>query len=219
MKNFVLKALVVGAAVSVALGEEVVFENAWDSTTSMDAGSFSDQSQILAGSFDLLAAADVSSASWRGTMFSRDPLDTGDTWSFDVVFYSDNAGVPDAVLGSTSVIADVLDTGLDKSDIWGLERVYEFSAEFADVSLAAGTTYWFSVVNTGQSSTFRWNLGTDANYSGVWSDTGGTTWRDAADRQPLNFILNAETIPLPTSSALAGLGLLGLGLRRRRESI
>ena len=70
---------------------------------------------------------------WHGTMFSSDPLDTGDTWDFDVIFYSDDGGLPGNSVAQRSVSAVVTDTGLDIED----ERAYLFDASFSDVSLLA----------------------------------------------------------------------------------
>ena len=45
--------------------------------------------------------------------------------------------------------------------------------------------------------------------------TAGHFW--LLDDLTLDF--DPQTIPLPTASSLAGLGLLGLGVRRRRKSL
>src|SRR4030095_4323110 len=109
-----------------------------------DAGAFSQPDQQLAGSFVLGAGAVVDSAFWYGTMFSADPLDTGDTWNFDVVFYADASGLPGLVLQTASIVASVTDTGFDKVDFsFGAERLYRFDANFAALALGGGTTYWF----------------------------------------------------------------------------
>jgi hypothetical protein len=58
-------------------------------------------------------------------MFSADPLDTGDTWNFDLVFYADAGNLPGAVLQTASVVASVVDTGIDINDqAFGAERAY-----------------------------------------------------------------------------------------------
>ncbi len=197
-------ALVMAGVASVANGQ-MVFNNPWDSTA-IDAGGFSHFSQVLAGEFDLTAGAAVSDASWRGTMFSPDPLNTGDTWNFDVLFYNNNGGIPGSVFATRSVIADVADTNINISG----ERVYIFDVSFNPVNLAANTTYFFTALNTGSQGTFRWNMGTDTNYSG-WFGTGGS-WTNLGSRAPLNFSLS---IPTPATASL--LGLAGLSAIRRRR--
>lgn len=186
---------------------QVVFENPWDPNAS-DAGAFSQGSQLLAGEFDLSSGATVALASWYGTMFSSDPLDTGDTWNFDVIFWSNNGGQPGSEISWQSVVADVTDTGWD---ITG-ERAYLFDASFTGVTLSGSTTYFFSVENTGTQNTFRWNMGTDAAYSGWFTHNSGGSWNDLGSREPLNFRL---AVPAPASMAILGLGGL-TAIRRRR---
>lgn len=188
---------------------QVVFENPWDPNAS-DAGAFSQGNQLVAGEFDLASGATVALASWHGTMFSADPLDTGDTWNFDVVFWSNSGGQPGAEISRQSVVADVTDTGLNIAG----ERVYEFEASFTGVTLSGSTTYFFSVENTGTQNTFRWNIGTDAAYSGWFTNDSGGSWNDLGpdNREPLNFRLS---VPAPASMALLGLG--GLAAFRRRR--
>ena len=198
--------LVTLAAAGAASGQ-VVFENPWDANQT-DAGAFSQSSQILAGEFDLAANAAVSAASWRGTMFSADPLDTGDTWNFDVIFYNDNGGVPGGSFATHSVVALVTDTGVDISG----ERVYIFDASFTPVNLAGSTTYFFTALNTGTENTFRWNMGTDTSYSAWFSSDGGSNWSDLDTRSPLNF-----SLLVPAPGALALFGFAGIAATRRRR--
>jgi len=197
--------VLVGIAASASA--QVVFMNPWDANAT-DAGAFSQPSQTLAGEFDLSANAGVSSASWRGTMFSADPLDTGDMWNFDLNFHADNGGQPGSIIEMRSVSAFVTDTGVDISG----ERVYEFDADFSSVALSGSTTYFFSVINTQQDNTFRWNIGTDTNYSGWFTSDNGNSWADLQTRAPLNFTLS---VPAPSSVAL--LGFAGAIASRRRR--
>lgn len=197
---------IVGVSTAAAYAQ-VVFTNPWDAGAH-DGGSFSDHSQVLAGEFDLTGPANVEAASWRGTMFSPDPLNTGDTWQFDVLFYNDNSGKPGAPFASRSVIAAVTDTGVDL----GGERVYGFDATFAPVALAGNTTYFFTALNTGTQTTFRWNWGTDTNYSDWKDQSGGTGAWTSMGPVPLSFQLS---VPAPGSLALLGLGGLVAARPRR----
>jgi len=184
---------------------DLVYENPWDNLAT-DAGAFSQANQLLAGEFVLGAAADVNRATWYGTMFAPDPLNTGDTWDFDVVFRSDAGGLPDGVLASRSVAALVTDTGVG---IMG-ERVYLFDATFGNVALSGATSYWFTAENTGTEDTFRWTRAT-AGLGSALSTDGGATWSnwDEPARTPLNFALYAgvTAVPEPTSIAFFSLGM------------
>jgi len=202
-------------AMPVAAHAAVVYENPWNSAAG-DAGAFAQANQRLAGEFVLSAAATVGRATWHGTMFSADPLNTGDTWNFDVLFFSDGAGnLPGALLASASIVASVTDTGID---IQG-ERSYLFDASFAGVGLSAGVSYWFSVQNTGNQDTFRWTEATSGLDSAL-SRGGGPweTWTEEA-RTPVNFGLHddAAAAPEPATLALLGLGLLAAAAIRRKH--
>lgn len=206
--------VLVASAVSDAA---VVFENGWDSDAT-DAGAFSQPLQIFAGSFSLADATSVGRATWYGTMFSNDPLDTGDTWNFDVVFWTESGGLPGTAFATSSVVASVTDTGLNIDG----ERAYLFDASFADVALAGGTPYFMSVINAGTTETFRWNLGLDAAYPSYCTYDGGVSWaHDSQLRPTVNFTLYGEaggpTVPVPGALLLAGLGTgMATWLRRRR---
>jgi hypothetical protein len=209
----IVSLLALGSAASHAA---TVFQNPWNSGAA-DAGAWSQPSQLLAGQFQLTQAAAVSGASWYGTMFSRDPLNSGDTWTFDLNFSADSVGAPGSLLASRAVTTSVTDTG---SDIQG-ERAYRFDASFVDVALSGSTSYFLSIVNSGAANTYRWNVGTDSSYSGVFSLDHGVTWSNLeSNRQPLNFELTsaAPAVPEPETYALllVGLGALSLAARRRR---
>lgn len=215
--------VLIGATVLVApvASAQTVFTNPWNSGAP-DAGAWSQPTQMLAGQFKLSANAAVNGASWYGTMFSADPLNTGDIWAFDVLFLNDVAG-PSGLVASRSVVASVFDTGIDvASGVGPDERAYLFTASFSDVSLSGATSYFLSVLNTQQVNTFRWSTGLDASYAGFFSLDAGSSWSDLGARAPLNFSLESTTTatPEPATYLLMGTGLFfvaGFASRRKRS--
>ena len=218
MKKGSVVGLLVGILLLVAGNSyaTLIFENDLNNSSS-DAGGFSQANQILAGEFSVNTSATVNQAKWYGTMHSGDPLDTGDTWNFDVTFRGENSDQPSSILSNTSVVASVTETAYTVES----QRVYMFDALFSNFTLSANTSYFFTALNTGTQNTFRWTVGLDTSYDAFFSNDSGSTWADLSNRSPLNFSLHntgASSVPEPATMLLFGLGLLGLaGVNRRKK--
>jgi hypothetical protein len=221
--NAIALALVLIAA-PVAVHAVVVYEQPWNSAAS-EGGAFSHATQQLAAEFVLSQAATINGATWFGTMFSTDPLDTGDTWLFNLNFYEDATGnVPGDLILNTAVLAAVTETGVSI----GSEMAYRFDATLSSpINLDSGVTYWFSTVNVQQMNTFRWTESTSGLDTAM--SPNGTGWNQLSEsdpnnvtRTPLNFTLHGaltNSVPEPTSILLMTIGLAGLGfMRRKRKS-
>jgi PEP-CTERM motif len=203
---------------SVTTHAAPVYEQPWNSAAA-DAGAFSDLNQRLAGQFMLSADATITGASWFGTMFSSDPLNTGDSWGFHVEFRSQAAGLPDqfGMLLHTNTLAAVTDTGIDIAG----ERAYRFDATWGiPLDLDAGVPYWFSALNAGSQSTFRWTEATTGMASALGTSLGSWVPLNDPNRTPLNFTLHATLngVPEPTALALITIALAGFAFGRRRNS-
>jgi hypothetical protein len=172
-----------------------------------NAGAFSQSGQRLASQFYLASASSVDRATWHGTMYSADPLDTGNTWSFDLVIYGDASGLPGSALASYPVTASVIDTGVNI----GGERVYQFDASFDAVALPAEASYWFSVVNTGTQNTFRWTRATVGLGTARSSTASWRVYSEPAHTPP-NFALHAASARTPGAALEQLLGsVTGVG--------
>jgi hypothetical protein len=219
MKRLLVAAALVAGA-PVFAGAAVIYTQTVNFAAT-DAGAFSQPGQVLAGEFLLGGAASVTRATWYGTMFSPDPLNTGDVWSFTLNFHTDSGGLPGSTHATAAVIASVTDTGLNIADSsFGSERLYLFDASFSAVGLAAATPYWFSALNTGTSGTFRWTEATSGMDSAIAGSSAGpwSPWSETT-RTPLNFTLHdsdVAPIPEPSTVALLGSALLALARSRRR---
>ena len=212
MRKALIAAVVLVVTAPLAAHATMIYTNPWNAASG-DAGAFSRADQRLAQEFALGTPAVASRATWYGTMFAADPLDTGDTWSFDVYFRSDSGGLPGAVYANAAVTALVTDTG---TDVQG-ERAYLFDALFSPVVLGSGVSYWFSVENTGLPNTFRWTEATGGSTSAIsFSGNPWQVWTEEG-RTPLNFSLldDAAPVPEPSTLLLLGAGLLAGGRRLR----
>jgi hypothetical protein len=120
----------------------------------------------------------------------------------ELSFYSDNNGVPGVDLGGVGI------------------------------TVAPSTIYWFVATasepaqGSGQMNVFPkyWNYASDANYtsSDGWSinptfaiSSNGANWLRDASHAPFEFTISGSPVPEPEITALAGLGLAIMFLRRK----
>lgn len=172
----------------------------------------------LYNSFTTSAAGDLVNQIQLVLNSSGDPNDGG---SFIISVVGDSFGSPDlgTIVATSGLVSDsVLSTDSFNGGIY----TWTFSA----VALDPSTTYWVMLEDAcnpdgpgGQctASSAQWAFAVDATGVGVagnqWGDTTGFT---------LNSDLNPPfemTVPEPATLSVLGLGLLGLGYFRRRQSI
>lgn len=172
-----------------------------------------------ADEFSLTPSATARSVTWRGVSVASNTPEF--PMSFDLTLYADAAGVPGAVLSTTTVSLTGVDTGQDFAD----SDVYEFQANLTPTALSAATTYWFSpFTDTTADVDDAWSWVGDfsagslatAAINGPWGAMAGTSY----------FILDDQAlatggpgaVPEPTTAMLTLATLAGLALRRRRTA-
>ena len=171
------------------------------------------QGQHVASSFTLDAGGAVSGASWVGALWPGWPQVSSFTLSFlDSVTGSGN------VIATRSVTATVTDLGLVTASGFS---IYAYEASFADVELAAGTEYYFSVREL--TSHWLWGDGSDADATTWFSYNSDPTWEypTAPGRafELSGTLSDAVAVPTPGSLPMFGFALLGLlGLSRRKRT-
>lgn len=180
----------------------------------------------MADDFTLAADTQVLSASFWGFL---DP-NSGTGWPdvYTLAFWADVGGLPDDSSGSPLFEQTFNDSELTKTAAF--DDVFRLTADFATpVQLSGATKYWFSIGFPQGDGAFIWMfqglagpdpLGTAPIALDNFTDNFGWKIFEADAGDGFAFSLNGEpemsVIPLPSASALAGLGLAGLAARRRR---
>ena len=193
-------------------------------------GPVSDGATVLAASFSAPATPDFSSISL--TLSASAPTDGG---SILVYLVADNgsgggsglAGMPTYNGGNTfagytnaSLIGTIADSSLATSGV-GSSLISLNVSSAAEAAVAATTKnneYWIALV--GSSSSFDWAYNGNANGVGTagqsfFNNYGGTLGTVSDTAGPYQFQVST---PEPTTLAIMGVGLAGIGYFRRRHA-
>lgn len=189
----------------------------YDSNVLLGNGVGSDLSNgtAVAEDFVLQAGANtIADIHWTGGYFEA-PASSD---NFTIQIFDDNAGQPGAILHNLSNIVDAgrVDTGVDLA----VYSIFAYWIDIAPLDLSAGDTYWLSIFNT-TSPDERWFWGSNASGGNAQfrffqppdPDPGWETVDYTMDFQ----LTGPSSIPEPTTLALMGLGLAGIGYGRRRS--
>lgn len=181
---------------------------------------------VLADDFRPVVGGRVVQVDWWGSL----PLNpTGGPDQWEITFHTDAGGIPAFTPPGGGISQHFLNAGGTDPDGDG---VFFYSGFWLpqDVSLTAGTDYWFSVANT--IGGWTWanpgvgpTVGTEQfnaarSVGGLPSVISGPhdgPWTTIAD-QDFAFRIWVE-VPEPASLTLLGLGLAGLAFARRRRAI
>jgi hypothetical protein len=209
---FCFVALLSGGALSAGILYNQPFDGTGNALSSQnDSNGFGLFAEVY-DNFTLAGNSSINEVLWTGEYYY--PATQGPITSWDVMFYSDNAGQPDSLLYSFNINT----TGGEAF----LGNYSGFPAYTYDVSLttpfpaAAGTTYWLSVVPTlGFPPQWGWSTGTGGD--GIsYQDFLGTRSELLYD---MAFTLegSGSSVPEPVSMTLVGGGLILLGFAARRR--
>lgn len=219
MKKAVTTAITLAAAVClIGCGQSIAQAGTLYSQPSDDtdgpSGYDSYTNQQIADPFSIAGGGTINQVSWYG----GSPTNTFSS-AFDVIFYASTS--------SGSVVGAALETITDAtptpvyvtggSSLNGVNE-YLFTLNVPSFVAAAGTGYFFSVVEDTPTSNFFWIDSADGTTSQVEYPLGG--FRTGQVNTIQAFALsNVATTPLPAALPLfaGGLGLVGLLARRRKQ--
>lgn len=216
--------LALAASAGTALaGPMIAFE--WTPGTNSQAVSFHNiTGPVLADDFTPAVGGHVSRVDWWGSA----PLVAGAPDFWEITFHTDNGGVPAFTLPSGGISQHFVTSGGTDPDGDG---VFFYSASWMpqDVLLTAGADYWFSVANASGNGWTWANPGAgptvgSQQYLAALSLGGNPSQIAGPHDGPWttmdqNFAFRIWVdVPEPPVLALFGLGLVGLGLMRRRKA-
>jgi len=140
---------------------------------------------------------------------------------FSIRLFNITSGSPDTNPSYSTIIGGVthFDTGnkILAGSLSGFE-VFEYAVDVAPISLIAGTPYLLSIVNgSGIADTWFWATTSlpDISSASVRS-SDGNAWTTILPEAEMAFNFTSTPIPEPSTLLLFGVGLVGVGLLRRR---
>ncbi len=173
--------------------------------------------------FSIAAGGSINQVSWVGVYTQQTIFlnEAPNTTSWDIDFYGDSAGVPGALLQSTSLsAANVTQQVLGTGSFGGATfTIYEMTADIPAFDAVAGTEYWFSPFshNPDESAKFIWAQGTGG-------DGAGYQHRMTTGSISANFVLPTDlafslsSVPEPSTLLLVGAGIAAAAFVRNRAS-
>ena len=227
MNNIKFKLVSIAAALLASIYTQsalaIPVYEALPSSNSINTSVHTSGGPVLADDFTPAASGIVSRVDWWGSA----PLSSTGSDSWEITFHPDAGGAPDTAF-ATAILSQHFVTATG-SDLDG-DGIFFYSAMWSpmDLSLTAGTDYWFSVANA-SGATWTWanalapTVGSEQYAAMVSSGALGSPhfgpWSTALDATgaPTDFAFRIHVTPEPGILALLGIGLAAIGFARKRR--
>jgi len=215
--------LTIAVLLAITLGVNSVIASVLYSQASDQRGGFVsdniDTKDYIADDFILTQDSILTDVHWYGLYGDQSTVTSA---QFRIQLFMDLAGAPlpvpqDNAFVTATVTAPATDTGTT-SDLSNAPIMLFDVDPFQSVNLLGGQRYWVSIVETDPTTDkpFFWASAADARMAFRTIDSGPWT-RGGETNVNLAFTLTGHTIPEPTTLALMGLGLAGIGYKRHRS--
>jgi hypothetical protein len=183
---------------------------------------YSQAPAAVAMDFSLAAGSNVvGGANWWGGCYPATAC--GSSPDFQISFYADSGSGPGTLIktfdaGTANQTATGKQIGIGPSF-----DEYAYSATFAPLTLAAATTYWFSITETATEPAGTWGTETTstapAGSSAYSINIVGSTWTPLVETLGFQLTSQPVSVPEPSAVSLLGVGLAAVGFVRRRRAV